>query len=307
MQIGNREIGVEREPFVIAEMSGNHNQSLDRALAIVEAAAEASVHALKLQTYTADTMTLDLAAGEFYIDDPNSLWNGRSLYELYQQAHTPWEWHEPIFKRARDLGMIAFSTPFDETAVDFLETLDVPCYKIASFENTDLPLIRKVAATGKPMFISTGMATVAELDEAVRTARDAGCRDLILLKCTSSYPASPENSQPPDHSAPARPLRLRSRVFPTIHWHRGGCRCRRTRCERSSRSTSRCVGQMVVADCCFLHGSLRDGRASRTRAGPPRSRWARVRYGPSENRNIVPKTSAINLHSAGPKCRRHAH
>lgn len=194
MQIANRQIGKDHPPFIIAEMSGNHNQSLDRALAIVEAAAQTGAHALKLQTYTADTMTLDLAEGEFFIDDPNSLWNGHSLYELYQQAYTPWEWHKPIFDCAHELGLIAFSTPFDETAVDFLETLDVPCYKIASFENTDIPLIRKVAATGKPMIISTGMATVAELDETVRAAREAGCQDLILLKCTSTYPATPENS-----------------------------------------------------------------------------------------------------------------
>ena len=192
--IGNRQVGQDHPPFVIAEMSGNHNQSLDRALAIVEAAAKAGAHALKLQTYTADTMTLDIDEGEFYIEDPNSLWKGASLHKLYQLAYTPWEWHAPIFKRANELGMLAFSTPFDESAVDFLESLDVPCYKIASFENTDLPLIRKVAATGKPMIISTGMASVAELDESVRTARAAGCKDLILLKCTSTYPATPENT-----------------------------------------------------------------------------------------------------------------
>lgn len=192
--IGNRQVGQDHPPFVIAEMSGNHNQSLDRALAIVEAAAKAGAHALKLQTYTADTMTLDIDEGEFFISDPNVLWKGASLHKLYQLAHTPWEWHAPIFKRANELGMLAFSTPFDESAVDFLESLDVPCYKIASFENTDLPLIRKVAATGKPMIISTGMASVAELDESVRTAREAGCKDLILLKCTSTYPATPENT-----------------------------------------------------------------------------------------------------------------
>ncbi|QNM98495.1 pseudaminic acid synthase [Chitinimonas koreensis] len=192
--IGPRPIGQDAPPFVIAEMSGNHNQSLDRALAIVEAAARSGAHALKLQTYTADTMTLDLDEGEFHIGDPASLWAGTSLYKLYQEAYTPWEWHAPIFARAAELGMLAFSTPFDESAVDFLETLGVPAYKIASFENTDLPLIRKVAATGKPMIISTGMATVAELDESVRAARAAGCRDLVLLKCTSTYPASPENT-----------------------------------------------------------------------------------------------------------------
>jgi N-acetylneuraminate synthase len=179
---------------VIAEMSGNHNQSLERAMEIVEAAAQSGAHALKLQTYTADTMTLDLDEGSFHISDPESPWSGTSLYELYQQAHTPWDWHGPIMARARELGMVAFSTPFDDSAVDFLEQLDVPCYKIASFENTHLPLIRRVAATGKPMIVSTGMATIAEMDETVRAARDAGCRDLVLLKCTSTYPASPENT-----------------------------------------------------------------------------------------------------------------
>ena len=194
INIANRKIGPGHPPFIIAEMSGNHNQSLDRALAIVEAAAKAGAHAVKLQTYTADTMTLDIAEREFFINDPDSLWKGKSLYDLYKEAHTPWEWHKPIFDRCRELGLIYLSTPFDETAVDFLEELDVPCYKIASFENTDIPLIRKVAATGKLMIISTGMATIAELDETVRTAREAGCRDLILLKCTSSYPATPENT-----------------------------------------------------------------------------------------------------------------
>lgn len=192
--IADRHIGLNHPPFVIAEMSGNHNQSLDRALEIVDVTAATGAHALKLQTYTADTMTLDIEEGEFFISDPNSLWKGTSLYRLYQAAYTPWEWHKPIFDRCRERGMICFSTPFDNSAVDFLEDLDVPCYKIASFENTDLPLIRKVAATGKPMIISTGMATVAELDETVRAAREAGCNDLILLKCTSTYPATPEGT-----------------------------------------------------------------------------------------------------------------
>nr|WP_225739527.1 pseudaminic acid synthase [Chlorobium phaeovibrioides] len=178
----------------MAEMSGNHNHSLERALEIVEAVAKSGAHALKIQTYTPDTMTLDLDEREFHISDPNSLWAGNSLYNLYSEAYTPWEWHKPIFDRARELGLIAFSTPFDDTAVDFLESLDVPCYKIASFENTDFPLIRRVAATGKPLIISTGMASVAELDETVRAARDAGCKDLILLKCTSTYPATAENT-----------------------------------------------------------------------------------------------------------------
>lgn len=194
MHIENQFIGSESAPFIIAEMSGNHNQSLERALEIVEAVAKTGVHALKLQTYTPDTMTLDLGEREFLISDPKSLWAGTSLYKLYTKACTPWEWHKPIFDRARELGIIAFSTPFDDTAVDFLEGLGVPCYKIASFENTDLPLIRRVAATGKPLIISAGMATVAELDETVRAAREAGCKDLILLKCTSTYPATAANT-----------------------------------------------------------------------------------------------------------------
>lgn len=194
MKLLNYTINRKSPPFIIAEMSGNHNHSLDRALAIVEAAAEAGAHAIKLQTYTADTITLDINEGEFFISDEMSLWKGQSLYDLYRQAYTPWEWHEPIMKRAEELGLICFSTPFDETAVDFLESLNVPAYKIASFENNHLPLIWKVAATGKPLIISTGMATIAELDEAVITARDAGCQDLILLKCTSTYPANPGNS-----------------------------------------------------------------------------------------------------------------
>lgn len=194
IRIADRLIGRNHAPLVIAEMSGNHNQSLDRALEIVEAAAKSGAHALKIQTYTPDTMTLDLDEREFHISDSNSLWAGTSLYKLYGDAHTPWEWHKPIFDRARELGIIPFSTPFDDTAVDFLESLDVPCYKIASFENTDLPLIRRVAATGKPLIISTGMATLAELDETVRAAREAGCKDLILLKCTSTYPATAGNT-----------------------------------------------------------------------------------------------------------------
>ena len=183
-----------QKPFIIAEMSGNHNQSLERALEIVEAAANAGVDAIKLQTYTADTMTLDIDEGEFFIEDKDSLWKGDSLYHLYQKAYTPWEWHEAIFKRCKELGILGFSTPFDATSVDFLEKLDVPCYKIASFENIDLPLIKKVAQTGKPMIVSTGMASVAELDELVRTARENGCQDLTLLKCTSSYPSTPEGT-----------------------------------------------------------------------------------------------------------------
>lgn len=192
--IAHRRIGPDAPPFIIAEMSGNHNQSLDRALEIVDAAAKTGAHALKIQTYTADTMTLDLREGEFFVADKNNLWQGRTLYDLYAEAHTPWAWHAPIFERARQNGMIPFSTPFDATAVDYLEHLDVACYKIASFENTDLQLILKVAATGKPMIISTGMADLAELDETVRAARAAGCKDLVLLQCTSTYPATPLDS-----------------------------------------------------------------------------------------------------------------
>jgi pseudaminic acid synthase len=194
MKISQRLIGRDAAPLIIAEMSGNHNQSLDRALAIVEAAAKAGAHVIKLQTYTADTMTLAINKGEFFISDSQSLWKGNSLHDLYKLAYTPWEWHEPIIKRASELGMLCFSTPFDDSAVDFLESLNVPAYKIASFENIHLPLIRKVAATGKPLIISTGMASLAEIDEAVSAARAAGCRDLVLLKCTSTYPATPQNS-----------------------------------------------------------------------------------------------------------------
>lgn len=189
--IGKVEISATSKPFIIAEMSGNHNQSLDRAMQIVEAAAAAGAHAIKLQTYTADTMTLK---GILTINDPDSLWKGRELHELYQEAYTPWEWHKPLFDRAKELGMMAFSTPFDETAVDFLESLHVAAYKIASFENTDWPLLKKVAQTGKPVIMSTGAATIADIDEAVRVLKTNGCRDLVLLKCTSTYPATPENT-----------------------------------------------------------------------------------------------------------------
>lgn len=192
IKIASREIGCHTRPYLIAEMSGNHNQSLQRALDIVDAAAAAGADAIKLQTYTADTMTLNVRSSGFVIEDANSLWNGRQLYDLYAEAHTPWEWHVPIMERAAANGLHCFSSPFDETAVDFLDSIGVPAFKIASFENTDLPLIRKVAGTGKPMIMSTGMATVAEIDEAVQAARAAGCGQIILLKCTSTYPATPE-------------------------------------------------------------------------------------------------------------------
>lgn len=184
----------ESRPFIIAEMSGNHNGSLDRALAIVDAVAEAGADAVKLQTYTAETMTLDIDAPGFRIENAASPWNGSKLYDLYDRAHTPWEWHAAIFQRARERDLICFSSPFDASAVDFLEDLDAPLYKVASFECIDLPLIRRIAATGKPMIISTGMASVAEIDEALVTARQAGCEDVMILKCTSNYPATPDSS-----------------------------------------------------------------------------------------------------------------
>lgn len=194
MNIANRQVGPDARPYLIAEMSGNHNQSIERAFAIVRAAAEAGADAIKLQTYTADTMTLDSDKPWFVINDEASLWNGRRLYDLYEEAHTPWEWHAPIMELASSLGMACFSTPFDETSVDFLESLGVSAYKIASFELTDLRLIRRVAATGKPIVMSTGMATVAEIDEAIAAVRAVGENDIVLLKCTSTYPATPENS-----------------------------------------------------------------------------------------------------------------
>ncbi len=191
IKIGTYSIGDNQKPFIIAEMSGNHNQSLERALAIVDAAAAAGAHALKLQTYTADTITMK---GVVVINDKSSLWDGMELHDLYSKAYTPWEWHQAIFDRAKEKGMAAFSSPFDETAVDFLESLNVPAYKIASFENTHHPLLRKVAATGKPVIVSTGVATIADIDECVRILKQGGCKDIILLKCTSTYPATPENT-----------------------------------------------------------------------------------------------------------------
>lgn len=194
IKIAGREIGRHVRPYLIAEMSGNHNRSLDRALAIVDAAAQAGADAIKLQTYTADTMTLDIDAPGFVINDPGSLWHGRQLHDLYDEAHTPWHWHRAIIDRARLKGMECFSTPFDDTAVDFLEGLGVPAYKIASFECTDLALIRRVAGTGKPILMSVGMASLGEINDAVQAARSAGCQQLVLLKCTSTYPATPDNS-----------------------------------------------------------------------------------------------------------------
>ena len=191
--IENRKVGKYFPPFIIAEMSANHNQSFDRAISIIEAAAKAGADAIKLQTYTPDTMTLNIKNKEFMISDRESLWNGRNLYELYKEAHTPWEWHKPLFEKARSLGLIPFSSPFDATAVDMLEDLDAPCYKIASFELVDIPLIKKCAATGKPIIMSIGMATEEEIFDAVNAAKSVGCKDIILLKCVSVYPSSPES------------------------------------------------------------------------------------------------------------------
>jgi pseudaminic acid synthase len=191
INLGNITVGQNHRPFIIAEMSGNHNQSLERALAIVDAAAYAGAHAIKLQTYTADTMTMK---GAYQINDQNSLWNGRELYELYQEAYTPWEWHQPIFEHASKKGLLAFSSPFDESSVDFLESLNVPFYKVASFENTDWPLLKKIAATGKPVIMSTGVSRLADIDESVGILRQNGCKELVLLKCTSTYPSTPENT-----------------------------------------------------------------------------------------------------------------
>jgi N-acetylneuraminate synthase len=194
IKINNITVGSNSEPIIVAEMSGNHNQSLDKALEIIDAVAKSGAHALKIQTYTADTLTINKKDGDFYLDNENSLWHGMSMYELYQQAHTPWKWHKQIFDRCSKLGLLCFSSPFDATAVDFLEELDCPCYKIGSTENTDFNLLRKVAETGKPIIISTGMATVSELGQIVSEVKEAGCKDLILLKCTAAYPAKPSEA-----------------------------------------------------------------------------------------------------------------
>lgn len=191
IKIGNFEIGEGLPPFIIAEMSGNHGQSLEKAYRLIDAAAASGAHAIKLQTYTPDTITLDCHENEFFIEDPNSLWKGNSLYNLYKEAMTPWEWHEELFTYAKQKGLMAFSTPFDLTAVDFLETLNPPCYKVASFENTDHEILAAVAKTGKPVIMSTGMASQAEIAESVQVLRENGCKQLILLKCTSNYPANP--------------------------------------------------------------------------------------------------------------------
>lgn len=194
IKIGDFTIGLTHKPFIIAEMSGNHNQSIERAFEIIDLAAKSGAHAVKIQTYTPDTITIDHKGGLFSIKDPNSLWNERNLYELYREAHTPWAWHKPMFDYAKKAGIMIFSTPFDETAVDFLEDLNVPAYKIASFENNHLPLLKKVASTGKPIIISSGLSTLSILEEAIQCLQDHGAKDIVLLKCTSTYPASPENT-----------------------------------------------------------------------------------------------------------------
>jgi N-acetylneuraminate synthase len=194
INIGGRSVGAGFPPFIIAELSGNHNQQLALAMDMVEAAAKAGAHAIKLQTFTADSMTLDVDNEHFVIQEKDSLWQGQSLHALYQKAATPYEWHQPLFAKAKSLGMLAFSSPFDEQAVDFLDGLNVPCFKIASFELTDLPLIRKAASKKKPLIMSTGMASLTEIEQAVTVAKQAGCEEIILLKCTSTYPAQPTQS-----------------------------------------------------------------------------------------------------------------
>jgi pseudaminic acid synthase len=193
VKIEKHMIGPKHRPFIVAEISGNHQQSLEKALKLVDEAHKAGVHAIKLQTYTAETMTLPIKTPPFLLEDKKSLWCGRTLYELYEEAYTPWEWHKPIFDHARKLGLVAFSSPFDETAVDFLETLNCPCYKIASLELVNHPLIARAAKTKKPLILSTGGATLAEIDEAVQLARNCGCKEIILLKCSSAYPAPVES------------------------------------------------------------------------------------------------------------------
>ncbi len=207
IKIGHLSIGEFHPPFIIAEMSGNHNQSLQRAMEIIDAIAESGAHAVKLQTYTADTLTIDHRSGMFNISDASSLWAGKNLYDLYKEAYTPWEWHKPLMDHARKLGLIAFSSPFDESAVDFLEELGAPVYKIASFENNHHPLLKKVAGTGKPVIMSTGLSSILDIRESVNVLRHHGCKEIILLKCTSTYPSTPENTN-------LRTIKLLQESFP---------------------------------------------------------------------------------------------
>lgn len=195
IQVADRHISAEDPVFVIAEMSGNHNGEIDRALQIVDAVAATGAQALKIQTYTADTLTIDSDKPQFRVRSGHDLWGGRTLYNLYQEAHTPWEWHAAIFDRARALGLIPFSTPFDPTSIAFLEDLDVQLYKTASAEIIDLPLMREIARTGKPMIVSTGMATLSEIDAALNAIRGAGGNEIVLLACTAAYPAIPEEAR----------------------------------------------------------------------------------------------------------------
>ncbi|MGP6176499.1 pseudaminic acid synthase [Microbacterium sp. A196] len=195
IKLSRSSIGIGHPVFTIAEMSGNHNGDIDRALSIVDAVATTGASALKIQTYTADTLTIDSDAPAFRIGKGHELWGGRNLYSLYEEAHTPWEWHEPIFMRAREHGLVPFSTPFDPSSIEFLEALGVEIYKTASAEIVDIPLLREIAGTGKPMIVSTGMATLSEIDAAVTAISNAGCSDLVLLACTAAYPASPDEAR----------------------------------------------------------------------------------------------------------------
>jgi pseudaminic acid synthase len=194
IQFGSIRIGGDQPPLIVPEMSGNHNGDIQRALALVDAAAAAGAKCIKLQTYTADSITIDSKEPDFLIRDPKSPWDGANLYELYQRAHTPWDWHEALFRRAKEKGLMCFSTPFDEKAVDLLEELGAPCYKIASFENNHFQLIRKVAKTGKPVIVSTGVANLDDLYALVECLRENKVKDFVLLKCTSAYPANPADS-----------------------------------------------------------------------------------------------------------------
>ena len=203
-------IGDDHPPFIIAEMSGNHNQSIERALAIIDAIAASGAHAVKFQTYTADTLTIDHKGGLFDISDSKSLWAGKNLYDLYKEAYTPWDWHKPLFDHAKKRGLIAFSSPFDESAVDFLEELNVPVYKIASFENNHHPLLKKVASTGKPVIMSTGLSSVIDIQESVNVLESNGCRNIVLLKCTSTYPSTPGNTN-------LRTINVFRETFPQCH------------------------------------------------------------------------------------------